>query len=115
MSYLDAQHIQGSEYLVEVLYWMKQEENRHGAKYKNTSPQKGKRGKLIEWMRNVSCKLGLADATFHLATKLLDLFMDGHDIMVINVIALQDNSIIMNIIVVLSAGSSALLGLFSLG
>lgn len=82
MSYLDGQHILGSEYLVEVLCWMKQEENRQGRRYKNASPQIGKRGKLIEWIATVSCKLELADATFHLAMKILDLFMDGHDIMV---------------------------------
>ena len=82
MSYLEGQYIAGSEYLLEVLYWMRQEENRQGRVYRNTSPQIGKRGKLIEWIRNVSCKLGLADATFYLASKLLDLFMDGHDIQV---------------------------------
>ena len=72
----------GSEYLVDILWGVRQEEKRPGLKYKKLSPQIEKRGKLVEWSKDVSDRLGFDSATFHLAVKLIDLFMDGHDIMV---------------------------------
>ena len=71
-----------TEYLADLIFWMKEEEKRKRRRIQSLSPQIGKRGKLLEWMRSVASKLRLADATFHLAAKLLDFFMDGHDIMV---------------------------------
>jgi len=81
MSFLDGRFILGSDYLEDILWWVKQDEERPRLRHNKNSPQIAKRGNLIEWSRNVSEQLGLATATFHLAVKLIDLFMDGHDIM----------------------------------
>ena len=82
MSLNDENYTLGSEYLVDILFWVKQHERRPSLRYKKLSPQIEKRGQLIEWSKDVSQKLGLSDSTFHLAVRLIDLFMDGHDIMV---------------------------------
>ena len=82
MSYLDGNYVLGSEYLVDILFWVKQHERRPSLRYKKISPQLAKRGQLIEWARDVNSKLGFCDITFHLAVRLIDLFMDGHDIAV---------------------------------
>ena len=84
MSLNDENYTLGSEYLVDILFWVKQHERRPSLRYKKLSPQIEKRGQLIEWSKDVSQKLGLSDSTFHLAIRLIDLFMDGHDIMVRN-------------------------------
>jgi len=80
MSYLDGNYILGSEYVTEIFFWVKELERRPGRAYKKISPQLSKRGQLVEWSRDVSCKLGLCESTFHLAVRLIDLFMDGHEI-----------------------------------
>ena len=82
MSYLDGNYILGSEYVTEIFFWVKELERRPGRAYKKISPQLSKRGQLVEWSRDVSCKLGLCESTFHLAVRLIDLFMDGHEIAV---------------------------------
>ena len=82
MSYLDGHYILGSEYVTEIFFWVKELERRPGRAYKKISPQLSKRGQLVEWSRDVSCKLGLCESTFHLAVRLIDLFMDGHEIAV---------------------------------
>ena len=82
MSYLDGNYVLGSEYLVDILFWVKQHERRPSLRYKKISPQLAKRGQLIEWARDVNSKLGFCEITFHLAVRLIDLFMDGHDIAV---------------------------------
>ena len=82
MSYLDRNYILGSEYVTEIFFWVKEQEKRPGRAYKKISPQLSKRGQLVEWARDVSCKLGLCESTFHLAVRLIDLFMDGHEIAV---------------------------------
>eukprot|EP00092_Neocalanus_flemingeri_P084064 GFUD01105574.1.p1 GENE.GFUD01105574.1~~GFUD01105574.1.p1 ORF type:complete len:287 (-),score=69.67 GFUD01105574.1:289-1149(-) len=79
MSYYDAPTL-GSEYTMDILYWLKQKE-RHGLHHcRKQSPQLEKRGQLVEWTCDVADKLGLCTSTLHLAVKLVDLFMDGHDI-----------------------------------
>ena len=74
--------VAGSEYVVEMLNWVKTQERRPEMRLKQLSPQLEKRGAMVEWSRDVSQKLGLSDSTYHLAVRLIDLFMDGHDIMV---------------------------------
>ena len=44
------------------------------------SPQLHKRQHLVEWTVQVQEKMGLCEASLHLAVSILDLFMDGHDI-----------------------------------
>jgi len=81
MSYIDGNYILGSDYVSEIICWVKVRERRANLRFKNSSPQIEKRGSLIEWTRDVAQKLCLSDITFHLAVRLIDLFMDGHDIM----------------------------------
>ena len=81
MSYYDAPTL-GSEYTMDILSWLKQKE-RHGLPHcRRQSPQLEKRLQLVEWSCEVADKLGLCTSTLHLAVKLVDLFMDGHDIQV---------------------------------
>ena len=68
---------------MEIINWVKTQERKPEMRLKKVSPQLEKRGSLVEWSRDVSQKLGLSDSTYHLAVRLIDLFMDGHDIMVI--------------------------------
>ena len=37
---------------------------------------------LIDWTKDVAEKLGMHQGSLHLAVRLIDLFMDGHDIQV---------------------------------
>ena len=81
MSYYDAPTL-GSEYTRDILSWLKQKERQVVFHCRRQSPQLDKRGQLVEWCCEVADKLGLCTSTLHLAVKLVDLFMDGHDIQV---------------------------------
>jgi len=70
----------GNEYTMDILNWLKQKERQVILHCRRQSPQLEKRLQLIEWSCEVADKLGLCANTLHLATKLVDLFMDGHDI-----------------------------------
>jgi len=70
----------GSEYIMDIITWLKQKERQVILQCRRQSPQMEKRLQLIDWSCEVADKLGLCSSTLHLATKLVDLFMDGHDI-----------------------------------
>jgi len=84
MSYLDGNslinYILGNEYIEDILTNIRESERKPIHRIRKTSPQIGKRSQLIEWTRDVSNKLLLNPNTFHLAIKLIDIFMDGHNI-----------------------------------
>ena len=46
------------------------------------SPQLSRRGELVDWMSRVAESLRLVRCTLHLAVKIMDYFMDRHDIQV---------------------------------
>lgn len=70
----------GSEYTMDILSWLKVKEH-HGPHHcRRQSPQLEKRVQLVDWTSDVADKMGLCTSTLHLAMKLVDLFMDGHDI-----------------------------------
>jgi len=79
MSYYDAPTL-GSEYTMDILSWLKVKERHAPHHCRRQSPQLEKRVQLIDWSCDVADKLGLCTSTLHLAVKLVDLFMDGHDI-----------------------------------
>eukprot|EP00092_Neocalanus_flemingeri_P001350 GFUD01001441.1.p1 GENE.GFUD01001441.1~~GFUD01001441.1.p1 ORF type:complete len:291 (-),score=78.59 GFUD01001441.1:125-943(-) len=68
-----------SEYLEDILSWLKDKET-NVAQLQLLSPQLGRRRQLVDWSSEVAVKLRLTTQTLHLAVKLLDHFMDGHDI-----------------------------------
>jgi len=69
----------GSEYTRDILAWLRSREL-SAPDCRQKSPQLASRRHLIEWSTEVSGKLGLCGATLHLALRIIDLFMDGHDI-----------------------------------
>lgn len=69
----------GSEYTRDMLAWLRGREA-GGARCRRQSPQLARRRHLVDWTCEVQAKLKLTEATLHLAVRLLDLFMDGHDI-----------------------------------
>ena len=77
----------GNEYIQDILTNIRERER--NLRIPKTSPQIGKRGQLIEWTRDVSSKLLLNPTTFHLAIKLIDIFMDGHNIEVRKVVVVS--------------------------
>eukprot|EP00088_Acartia_fossae_P034896 TRINITY_DN3586_c0_g1_i10.p1 TRINITY_DN3586_c0_g1~~TRINITY_DN3586_c0_g1_i10.p1 ORF type:complete len:290 (+),score=61.90 TRINITY_DN3586_c0_g1_i10:40-909(+) len=78
-SSLDLDLITRSEYSQDIVAWLKRRELEL-PEYKRMSPQLSQRRKLIDWSTMVAEKLELSNCTVHLAVKILDLFMDGHDI-----------------------------------
>ena len=46
------------------------------------SPQLSRRSELVDWLSRVADCLALGRCTLHLAVKILDYFMDAHDILV---------------------------------
>jgi len=74
------QSLIGSEYTLDVLKWLKKKEQQKSSQCQQKSPQLDMRGHLVEWTIDVAEKLGLCSETLHLAIKIVDLFMDGHDI-----------------------------------
>lgn len=68
-----------SDYAVDIMSWMKEKEG-DMYEFKRQSPQLGRRRHLVDWTSLVAEKLKLTNCTLHLAVKLLDYFMDGHDI-----------------------------------
>ena len=73
-------NLKGSEYIGDIFRCIRERERKPILRIRRTSPQLGKRGQLIDWARDVSNKLQLNLNTFHLAIKLIDIFMDGHNI-----------------------------------
>jgi hypothetical protein len=65
--------------LQDIVLWLKKREQ-FLPEFKRQSPQIKKRRKLIDWTTMVAEKLELSTCTVHLSIKLLDYFMDGHDI-----------------------------------
>ena len=83
MSHLDyPPPILGSEYTCDILIWLREREKEAGLTVRLQSPQLDRRLQLVEWSGDVAASLGLTTNTLHLAIKLIDLFMDGHDIQV---------------------------------
>jgi hypothetical protein len=68
-----------SEYTQDILIWLRRKEL-DGIQCRRQSPQLSKRRHLIDWTCEAQQKLCLSDNTLHLAVRLMDLFMDGHDI-----------------------------------
>jgi len=69
----------GSEYTRDILAWLRSRElTTPGCRQQ--SPQLASRRHLVEWTTEVAGKLSLSAATLHLALRIVDLFMDGHDI-----------------------------------
>jgi len=68
------------EYLTDFLLTLKDQEDRWSKRFYRRSPQLQFRNGLVNWLV-VTCKeLGLHPSTIHLAVKILDSFMDGHNI-----------------------------------
>lgn len=67
------------EHLLQVLSWL---ESRHSSlpPLGLRSPQLHRRRELVVWCGSVAEELGLRTLTLHLAVRLLDMFMDGHNI-----------------------------------
>merc|ERR1719158_1208386 len=65
---------------MDILSWLKGKERNSSHYIRRQSPQLEKRSLLIDWTKDVAEKLGLHEGTLHLAVRLIDLFMDGHDI-----------------------------------
>ena len=82
MSYYDGLTL-GSEYTMDILSWLKMKERNSGRFIRRQSPQLEKRTQMVDWTCDVAEKLGLRQSSLHLAVKLIDLFMDGHDIQVL--------------------------------
>ena len=82
MSFYDGLTL-GSEYTKDIMSWLKVKERKSFYYIRRQSPQLEKRSELVDWTTKVAEKLGLHQSSLHLAVRLLDLFMDGHDIQVI--------------------------------
>ena len=67
------------DYVKDVLAWLKDRET-NSAKLQLLSPQLSRRRQLVDWTCDIAEKLRLSTQTVHLAVKLLDHFMAGHDI-----------------------------------
>ena len=89
MSFYDGPTL-GSEYTMDILSWLKGKERNSSHYIRRQSPQLEKRSLLIDWTKDVAEKLGLHEGTLHLAVRLIDLFMDGHDIQVFPVSIMND-------------------------
>jgi hypothetical protein len=68
-----------SDYATDIMSFMKEKEEQI-YEFKKQSPQWSRRRHLIDWTSIVAEKLCLTNCTLHLAVKLIDYFMDGHDI-----------------------------------
>lgn len=66
-------------YIQDIVFWLKKREQ-SSMEFKRQSPQMDKRRHLVDWTSVVAEKLNLTSCTVHLAIKILDFFMDGHDI-----------------------------------
>jgi len=62
------------------LWWLRLREKCQGVT-ELSSPQLGRRRRLIGWTCEISARLGLTTQTVHMAVRYLDRFMSGHDIM----------------------------------
>ena len=81
MSFYDGLTL-GSEYTKDIMSWLKVKERNNIHYIRKQSPQLEKRSQLVDWTAEVAEKLGLHQSSLHLAVRLIDLFMDGHDIQV---------------------------------
>jgi len=79
MSFYDGLTL-GSEYTKDIMSWLKVKERNNIHYIRRQSPQLEKRSQLVDWTAEVAEKLGLHQSSLHLAVRLIDLFMDGHDI-----------------------------------
>ena len=68
-----------SDYVEDILAWMKDKET-SVPQLQLLSPQLDHRRLLVDWSCYMAVKLKLNTQTVHLAIKLLDHFMAGHDI-----------------------------------
>jgi len=68
-----------SDYIEDILVWVKVKETKV-TKLSLVSPQLSRRRQLISWSCEMAVQLRLSTLTVHLAVKLLDYFMAGHDI-----------------------------------
>ena len=68
-----------SDYVEDILAWMKDKEISM-VQLELLSPQLDRRRQLVDWTCSMAVKLKLTTQTVHLAVKLLDHFMAGHDI-----------------------------------
>lgn len=68
-----------SEYSQEIIAWLKKRE-KEIRDYKRQSPQIHRRRHLVDWTCVVADTLNLTKCSVHLAIRILDYFMDGHDI-----------------------------------
>ena len=68
-----------SDYVEDILAWMKDKESSM-VQLELLSPQLDRRRQLVDWTCSMAVKLKLTTQTVHLAVKLLDYFMAGHDI-----------------------------------
>jgi len=73
------QYYNDSDYIQVIVSWLKKREAQ-SMEYKGQSPQIQRRRHLVDWTSIVGEKLHLTNSTVHLAVKILDYFMDGHDI-----------------------------------
>ncbi|XP_023341055.1 cyclin-J [Eurytemora carolleeae] len=67
------------EYIEDIIAWLKKRELLT-PEFKRQSPQLSRRRVLVDWTSKVAEKLQLTNCTVHLAVKIVDYFMDGHDI-----------------------------------
>ena len=68
-----------SDYVEDILAWMKDKESSM-VQLELLSPQLDRRRQLVDWTCSMAVKLKLTTQPVHLAVKLLDHFMAGHDI-----------------------------------
>ena len=68
-----------SDYVEDILSWMKDKETSM-VELQLLSPQLDHRRQLVAWSCSTAVQLKLSTQTVHLAVKLLDHFMAGHDI-----------------------------------
>ena len=76
---IKAQLSLGSDYMEDILAWMTDKEASM-VQLQLLSPQLDCRRQLVEWSCSMAVQLKLTTQTVHLAVKLLDHFMAGHDI-----------------------------------
>jgi len=76
---MDSTFLWSVEYHQDILTWLKKREL-EAMEFKKQSPQIHQRRHLVDWTSVVGERLKLTRCTVHLAVKLLDYFMDGHDI-----------------------------------
>jgi len=67
-------------YTMDFIQHMKMQESQFDKQYFQRSPQLSWRRVLIDWLHKIAEKTRLKRSTLHLCAKLLDFFMDGHNV-----------------------------------